>query len=213
MGIETRVLQTPFDKAKDTLMNSGHNIISIAEDVELRIQEGKRSDTYIGMNYVREGMIFTPNRKPILVAYSPLLETPALAREAHERHKRFYVDSEAVEKAKEQGYVECQDIETYIPTNRFGEEAILVRAFGGFELDDEKASKQSQTYGDFLKDAGVDYITISAQGGGYMDNNSNGEYFAEQATFRPNLLSSCKFNGIYPIGYMNVKGINRKNGN
>ena len=146
IGLESAVVYAPFDKALETLTERGYGVISLAQNAQLRIQQG--ADSYISRkgNWTREGVLYVPNGKPKLVRNSPILLSAKEATSAHKIREEFYPTQEQVEKALEDSVdFPAQNIE--IPTDRLSEEALTVYAFGGEE--------RARAYGEFLKNAGI----------------------------------------------------------
>ncbi len=171
-GIESAVIYALFDQALEALTKNGYDIISLAQNAQLRIQQGANSHISRNGNRVREGVIYFPNGKPKLTPNSPILESALQATEAHENREEFYLTSEQVEKALEDS-VDFPQENIEIPTNRFAEEALAVYAFGG--------EKGARVYGEFLRNAGIKKMPVYVVS---KDNvNSQSQPFARQMWF------------------------------
>ena len=146
-GTVSAVFFGPFDVAKKALESDGYRIISLEENAMLRIQEGKDSPVSRSSNWTRGGVLYVPKRGIYLTKNSPIVQNAEEATKADENHGKYYLTGEQVEAALT-GSVEIS--ENPIPTNRFDSEEVTVYAFGEF----------AKLYGEFLKDAGVEKMTI-----------------------------------------------------
>jgi len=146
--VEIAYSENTFDKAVTELENKGYGIISLEENAKLRIKQGKNSFISNTGNFVKEGVIYIPNKGRFITKNSPILENPKEATYSHKNEKDFYITDEQAEKALENSvkvpYHVCTPIKG-IPTKRFGEEEIINFCFG----------KTAKDYGLFLEDAGI----------------------------------------------------------
>jgi len=143
-GIVSAYVNIPFDKGKQALEEQGYRIISLEENAQLRIQEGK--DDYVSRNgnWTREGVIYVPNKGKFLTKNSPIMENPEQTTESHRNNQDFYLTDEQVEKALE----DCVELKNNpIPTNRFADDKICIYVFG--------SENKSKNYGDFLNQAEI----------------------------------------------------------
>jgi len=148
-GIVSAYVNAPFDKGKKALEEQGYSIISLEENAQLRIQEGK--DAYVSKNgnWTREGVIYVPKKGIFLTKNSPIMENPEQATDFHRNNQEFYLTTEQVEKALE----DCVELKNNpIPTNRFADNEICVYAFG--------SETQAKAYGDFLKQVGIGEMPV-----------------------------------------------------
>ncbi|MEK6840595.1 MAG: hypothetical protein AABX79_01440 [Nanoarchaeota archaeon] len=169
IGVASRVVHAPFDKALESLTENGYDVISLPQNAQLRIQQGKNSYISKNGNWTREGILYVPNGKPKLVRNSPILNSAREATEAHRNGNEFYPTPEQVEKA----LVDSVDFPTQnieIPADRFTEEPLTIYAFGGEE--------QARAYGEFLKNAGIQKMSVWAVDKGHVNKQS--QPFARQ---------------------------------
>lgn len=148
-GIESATFYAPFDQALETLTEKGCEVISLPQNAQLRIQQGK--DSYVSRigNYTREGVLYFPNGKPKLVRNSPILLSAREATQAHRERKDFYPTQAQIEQALQDSFDFPQE-DTEIPTNRFGENELTRYAF-------EDVAEQ---YGQFLRESGIETMPI-----------------------------------------------------
>ena len=148
-GIESAYIEEPFDVAKQELESNGYKIISLKENALLRKQQGKNSDISRNGNWVREGVLYLPQKGRFLVRNSPILYNAQEATNCHRKGQEFYLDGkeEQVEEALRNSVpIDRKEI----PTKRFKDDAITVFVFEDF----------AQEYGDFLKEAGIKEMPI-----------------------------------------------------
>lgn len=153
--IESAVVRAEFDKAKEILESNGYRIISLEENAELRMHEGKYHNVSKKGNLTREGCIFFPGRKPrsVLVRNSPILNFAGEAVRNSREFKEFYPTKECIEQSLVDSVV-YPDRSTCMPTNRFDSEELTIWAFGG--------EKKAQDYGDFLRSLGIKNMSVTA---------------------------------------------------
>ncbi len=141
--LESAYIVAPFDKGKEALESEGYRIISLEENVGLRIQEGKDSFISRSENWTREGVIYAPKKGIFLTKNSPIIGNAKEATACHRHNSRdYYLSSNQVESALENS-VELKG--GLIPTNRFKEDKLTLYAFGDI----------AEEYGQFLRDAGM----------------------------------------------------------
>ena len=162
-GIESAVVTAPFDEALKTLTEQRYGVISLAQNAQLRIQQGK--DAYISRsgNWTREGILYVPGEKPKLVKNSPILFSAAQATEAHRKGKDFYPTKEQIESALTNS-VDFPQENIEIPIDRFGSDALSVFAFDG---EDEAIA-----YGEFLRNAGIKKMPVYAVDKNYVEKEN-----------------------------------------
>lgn len=159
-GVRSGVAHAPFDEALEILRDHGESIISIARNAQLRIQEGK--DAYVCRygHFVKEGVIYAPNRTPRLVKISPILASAKEATEACRQKKEFYPTQDALEVALRDS-VEFPQEHAVIPVRRFNSDALTVFTFGG--------EKEARAYGDFLEQIGTREMLVCIVDKSYVD--------------------------------------------
>ena len=152
-GFESAVAYAPFDEALGRLEKESYRIISTPENAELRIQQG--SDAFVSRNgnYVREGVLYIPQKGGFLVRNSPILTSARQATQAHRDGKEFYATQEQVDEALKDS-VKFPEKYVEIPVKRFGEDELTVFVIGGGD------SKKAEVYGNFLKDAGIKAMPV-----------------------------------------------------
>jgi len=141
------VKDAPFDEAKKALEKDGYKIISLEENAQLRIQEGKNAYISQNGNYTREGVVYIPKKGIFLTKNSPIMKNAEKATQCHRNGNEFYINKEQIEKALDKKYSVKIDNRS-IPVSEFGNEEITDFAFG----------KTAKEYGQFLKDAGIKEI-------------------------------------------------------
>jgi hypothetical protein len=140
-------VNAPFDKGKEILEEAGYHIISLQENARLRMQEGKDADISKYGNWVREGVLYVPEKGIFLTKDSPVMANPKEATKCYKNRKDFYLTNEQVEQSLEDS---VELIGKSIPTNRFGEDKITVYAFG----------EDAKRYGEFLYEAGINEMPV-----------------------------------------------------
>lgn len=173
-GIESAIV-APFDRALAKLQKNGYKLISLPQNAELRIQQGK--DHYVSKNgnWVREGVLYVPGERNKLVRVSPILESAKKATQVHRTRKEFYPTRKQIEQSLTDDSVDFPEKTIEIPTNRFDWGALTVYIFGG--------EKKAKAYGEFLHDAGIKEMPVYAVDKDYVDNQSKS--FARQLWFGP----------------------------
>jgi hypothetical protein len=146
-GIVSAYVEAPFDKAKKALEKEAYKIISLEQNAQLSMQEGKDSFISRNGNCTREGVIYVPKKGIFLTKNSPIMVNPKEATECQRNGKEFYLNKEQVEKALADS-VELSG--KPIPTSRFNDDKITVFAFGN----------TAKEYGEFLKEAGINEMPI-----------------------------------------------------
>lgn len=162
-GVESAVVYAPFDKAKEALENKGYRIISLEENAKLRIQQGKNHYVSKNGNWVREGVIYTPDKRIFLTKNSPIMQNPREATNAHSKGNEYFLTEEQVEQALQDSVKLSGES---IPTNRFKDNEVTAFSFGDVAGD----------YGLFLKEAGIKEMPV------YLANVSD-RPFARQLWF------------------------------
>jgi hypothetical protein len=148
---KVQVVYAPLDKALEALTGEGYDIISLAQNSQLRIQQGKDADISRNGNWTREGVIYFPNGKPKLVRNSPILDSAKEATQAHKSREEFYPSQNQIDQALVDS-IDFPQENIKIPTDRLSEEALTVWAFGG--------EKEARTYGEFLREAGIKEMPV-----------------------------------------------------
>jgi len=171
--IESGIVEAPFDEGLSMLVKNGLELISLPQNAQLRIQQGKGAYVSQNGNWVREGLIYTPKGKPKLVRNSPILLSAKEATQAHREGKEFYQPNTNILESSLVDSIDFPEENTEIPTNRFNSNTLMVYAFGG--------EKEAQAYGEFLKEAGITNIPIWAVDKNYV--NKQTQPFARQLWF------------------------------
>ncbi len=185
-GIQLAVTQGPFDKALDELIKAGYEApISLYNNSQLRIQQGKDSSVSRSGNWVREDAIYVPNKGNFLTKSSLISASPKEATEACRREGEFYLTPEQLGLAL-QGSIQFPSKFIDIPTKRFNSEELTIFAFGNGDAE------TAQTYGDFLKEAGIKVMPVYLANKVYV--NEQKSPFARKIWFG-NLDSSSVLDG------------------
>ena len=163
-GISSAYMKKPFDYSKEALESSGYKIISLQENVRLRMQEGAHSDVSTLGNWTREGVIYVPGKGKFLTRNSPIMVNAKEATACHRNEKEFYLTNEQVEQALEDSVVISVKV---VPADRLAECELTAYAFG------EDAKK----YGEFLKEARIKEMPI-------WTTDIRDKAFARQVWFR-----------------------------
>ncbi|MEK6859018.1 MAG: hypothetical protein AABX53_03870 [Nanoarchaeota archaeon] len=94
-GIQSGVVAAPFDKAYDELTATGYDVISLAQNVDLRLAQGRDSEVTRNGNYVLNGQVYRKGEKGVFVAVSPLITNAALRTQAVEANRNGrYLDTQ-----------------------------------------------------------------------------------------------------------------------
>lgn len=153
------------------LKNIDAKPISLRDLAYARIEDKRISDFCSYYSYVKEGIIYTP-KNVFFVSDSPFLSNPKKASqiyngESYEAKKLRINAKKYLEQAEQDEIKEPQnrkvlisevgkhrDINNipfyYIPTNRFNDDELTLWAF----------KDKAEEYGEFLKDAGIDEISV-----------------------------------------------------
>lgn len=211
--IYSAVAVGPFDLAKKALESESYDVISLPINAELRIKQGKEAYISQNGNWVREGVIYVPGKGNKLVRNSPILYSAQEATQAHRQGMEFYTTNEAVKKALED-FVDFPLNNKDIPTNRFNTDSLTVWAFGAGD------AKKAQAYGDFLKDSGINSMSVYAVDKNYV--NEQNSPFVRQLWFsrlvgRSGLYGNYRFlrNGdrVRGVRSADAEGVASKNSN
>jgi len=176
LGEVYKVENAPFDKALKALGDK--EIITARNLAYARVKEGKDSSLSQDGSYIREGVIYIPNKQNnrILVRNSLILKNPEKAVQVHRKGEEYLISkklaNEFLEYAKDSKNDSAKIIlsnRSSIPTNRFGEDQTTVWLFNDI----------AKEYCLFLKDRGINEISLS------FDSN---EYIAKQKSPYANQL-------------------------
>jgi len=146
-GIFSAYVVAPFDEGKEELEKAGYSIVSLQENAGLRMQERAKEDVSLNGNWVREGVIYVPQKGIYLTKSSPIMANAKIATDCHRKGTEFYLTDEQVEEALTD-FVKLSP--NAIPTNSFGENEIAVYAFG----------EDAENYGKFLNEAGIEEMPV-----------------------------------------------------
>ena len=174
-GIESAIVSAQFNEALNELEDNNYKIISIPQNAQLRIEQGK--DAYISRNgnWVREGILYVPNGKNHFVRNSPILGSAKEATQAHREEKELFPTEIQIAEALKDS-IEYTQKDITVPTKRLGEDPLSVFVIGGGD------SAKAQLYGDFLKEAGIKKLPFWAvTDRDYI--NKQPETFARQVWF------------------------------
>ena len=171
-GFESAMFCAPFDTTLAGVKKYNQEVVSLAQNAQMRIQEGKDSCASKNGNFTREGVLYLMREKPRIVRHSPILYSAKEAAEANKNGREFYPTESQIESALTDS-ADFPNKKIEIPTNRFDSEALTVWAFGG--------EKQARLYGEFLKDAGSEALLIPELRQSYI--SSHRKTFARQVWF------------------------------
>lgn len=196
-GIESSRVYAPFDQALETLRSNGYEIISIAQNAQLRMQQGAKSKVSQSGNWVKEGVIYIPKENPRLVKTSPILQSAKEATQSHRSGKEFYLTQDQVDLALTSSIVfPSRNIE--IPTDRFADEELTTYVFGG--------EKEAQEYGAFLRESGIKSMPVWTVSKNTLDSQSTP--FARQLWFDWLGVRSGLVGGDYGLGVVvGIRGV------
>ncbi|HLC73056.1 MAG TPA: hypothetical protein VJH20_00295 [Candidatus Nanoarchaeia archaeon] len=147
IGESSAVMGNPFDKAKRALEEQGYEIISLEDNARLRIQKGRNSYVSRHGNFVKEGVLYVPNKGIFLTKNSPIMRNAEEATNCHRNGNCYFLTDDQVEEALADS-VEIKD--KSVPINKFAENAVTAYAFGEW----------AEHYGLFLKEAGIEKMLI-----------------------------------------------------
>lgn len=171
--IASAYVVAPFDTGKAELEKAGYSIISLEQNVRLRMQEGK--DAYVSRNgnWVKEDAIYIQKKGKYLTKKSPIITNAEQATNCHGNGKDFYLTDEQVEECLIDSVLLSL---SKISTNRFGDDDITAYAFGEY----------AKKYGEFLREAGIKEMPI-------WTTDLQGKPFARKVWFS-GLLDYFEFN-------------------
>jgi hypothetical protein len=150
---ESAVIFAPFDEALDELQKNGYKLISLEQNAELRIQEGISHNVSKKGNWVKEGVLYIPEKGRFITRHSPIVEDAKVATQAHSEARNYFLTNKQIERALEDSVKIPKNVaNSFILTNRFGSNKITKYAFGG--------EKKAKAYGEFLDDAGIKKMLI-----------------------------------------------------
>ena len=195
----------PFDEATLTLKEQGASVISAKGLAYARNQTGIQSTFSQKGSYVREGLVYVPD-KTLIIRNSPFLARTRAQKavESHKNGNEFYIGEKFAEKYIEQ----AEEDKNKKPAGR---RVLVVNKRGQFEipvdsLDQEELGlflfgEQAEKYKQLLKEQEINRIPI------YFSSNSN-KYFINQL-WLSGLGSRSSLNGDYrDLDYDNgVRGV------
>lgn len=140
-------IEIPFDQGKELLEKEGYRIISLKENAQLRMQEGKDAFVSKNGNWTREGVLYVPNKGVFLTKSSLIVVNAQEAIHCHRNEQEFYLTDAQVQESLADS---VEILGNPVPTNRFAENPITVYAF----------EDQADQYGQFLRNAGIKEMPI-----------------------------------------------------
>jgi len=171
--IKSIVRYDVFDKVLESLTKDGYEPISLSQNAESRIQQGKDAKISIYGNWVREGVLYVPNGKNKFLPVSPMLESAKEATQAHREEAEFYLKGEQIGPYLADS-VDFPEETIEISTDELDYEDLTVHAFGGED--------GARAYGEFLYDVGLEKLLIYAVDKDYV--NKQKWPFVRQIFFR-----------------------------
>src|SRR3989338_8171537 len=140
-------VEAPFDDGLEVLQEDDYRLISLQENLRLRIQEGYQADISRFGNRVLENAIYVPKRGRFLTRIPIIDENAREATQDQRNGKDFYLNENQVEEC----LTDCVELTSkFVPTNGFGEDEITKYAFG----------EHAENYGKFLKGYGIEEMPI-----------------------------------------------------
>jgi len=135
-------ISAPFDEGKEILRREEYEIISLEENAMFRIREGTSAGISRNGNWVKEGVLYVPNKGIFLTKKSPIMKNAKEATACHRKEIEYYLNDEQIEESLS----DCvRLLGNPIPTYSFADNPITAYAFG----------EQAEAYGNFLKQAGI----------------------------------------------------------
>jgi len=149
-GVQSAYAEAPLEEGKSTLEKAGYEIISGEINAGLRIQKGKKAHISQNGNYIREDLLYVPERfgkraGVWIPKESLVLQYLTEAVNAHRNRREFYVTEEQAEESLK-GAVRVPG--DSIPVKELVNDEAAARIFG----------KNTKDYGLFLKDADIDSV-------------------------------------------------------
>ncbi len=154
--VELATVYAPFDVALKVLRDGGYDLLSAAQNADLRIKKGIDSIISQNGNWVREGVIYfpaDPAERYKLVRNSPILESPREAMKSN-RQKEFVPSVDQIDKAIEDS-IDFPYAGHSIQINYAGSDELLAYLLGGEE--------RARHYAELLKEAGITRIDITRE--------------------------------------------------
>jgi hypothetical protein len=105
--ISSAYVNAPFDVAKAELEKNGYRIISLEESARLNMDENSIHSEYAHgdgngkYHFVREGLLYIPNKGIYITKNSPIIDFPEEATQAHREKREFYLTDKQVKHALE----------------------------------------------------------------------------------------------------------------
>jgi len=189
-------IYAPFYRGVEILKRQGYRLISLEKNARLRIQKGKYADISQDGNFVREGILYVPDKGVFLVKKSPILKYVEEGLTCNIDEKDFYAYAPEIQEEFEMALKDSVRIDaTQIPTNRFKDNDITTFAF----------DKIAEDYGKFLQEAGIKEMPICFNNSNY--DNKQKTQFARQMWFG-NLLHKSGLSGFESLThYYNIRGV------
>lgn len=145
--------QDSFDKAKEALETIGYKIASAEDIAKARIEQGKDAEVSRYGGWTKEEFVYDKSNGIYLSKnLSHIIANARKATECHRNGEEFYLTDKQVNESLDSGAIlVSKDSDDFsISTNRFGEDKIMVYAFG-------ESAKQ---YGEFLRKAGIKGMSV-----------------------------------------------------
>jgi|TARA_Y100000310_G_scaffold340166_1_gene435026 hypothetical protein len=192
--ISSAYIDAPFDVAKAELEKSGYRIISLEESANLRVERRTYGDPD---SWVKEGMLYVPNKGVYITKNSPIIKYPEIATQYHRTGSDYNLTEEEVKHALEDS-IQIFPYNTSVPTDRFGQDVLALYLFGN----------NAPEYGQYLRKNEVDSMPIKVSDIDYKDSKFP---FVRQIYFEgPNFMSEVDGNGWgFDNGPMTLHGVLR----
>ncbi len=173
--LESSVVYKSFDKALEQLSKNDFEVISLSQNAELRIKEGK--DSYVSQNgnRVREGVIYRPNENNqiLLARNSPLLDLKLASRavSAHRAGSEYHISEELARQYSNKSS-QSPDAEVFHLDNL---EPIIVEKFDKDPRARWLFQSQTEAYKELLEEAKIKEMNLYFNDKDYI-NSQKGPY-------------------------------------
>ena len=174
------VVEDPLNESLKVLESEGYKLISLEENVELRIKQGLNSRVSRFGNWTRDGFLYIPKEGMFITKNSPILDDFQGANQAHSQGKEYFVSNKQVKKALKNSVHVSKDklaSDFYAPT---------IKIYT-FEFDKEEITKfcfgeNAHDYGGFLLGLGINSLKFTLYEGDaiYSESNKKSKPFACQ---------------------------------
>jgi len=139
-----------ISKGRDKIINNGYRVISLSENVDLRLNSSPYSAVNTLGNFVLEALLYVPRIGQFLIRKNPVfLGSQFDSKEEHGKYENIsytLTQEEAMKILQKEQSIKIKPKITSIPLTKLGEEELSIFSVGGG--DEQRAKK----YGEFLLD-------------------------------------------------------------